>query len=285
MKLLVIPDVHNHYEGPEQLIARFPDHHVVFLGDYFDNYNDTPAIAAATAEWLRWSIQRPKRTHLMGNHDLPYRWRYQDCPGYTELKAREVKRIMSADLWGQVQLTSTFTGSHFGLKEEIRPLVLSHAGFTLANLYGVSDPKDVARGGRLEHMREIEPAEHLREIQIQTDLCLVEASAGGQHHWFNRGSRMGERTVGGPFWLDKDEFRGQLRGIDQVVGHTHVRRPSASLVPCRAQPESAVWFIDGAGSFAVTIDPEVTDKGGLKITPIHANGEFLGEPLKLDSSL
>ena len=256
MNYLIIPDVHNHVEGAEALIAAFPGRLVIFLGDYFDDYNDTVEDARRTAEWLRYSINKG-RIHLMGNHDLPYRWPGLTCPGWTKEKHKVVSGIMTAADWRRVRLCII-------LRSAGRPLVISHAGITLANLYGVADPKDTAKGGRLEHLRDRSVDEHLSTIDGQRELCDYWAEAAGEHHWLNQGSRVGHRNVAGPFWLDRHEF-DPISGIDQVMGHTHVDEPQ-----CHYASDSENWFIDGAGKFAALIDDGV-------VQPIWATPGKLGE--------
>jgi hypothetical protein len=275
LKLLIIPDIHNHFEPAEALIRLFPDRQVVFLGDYFDSFNDTPSMAAKTAEWLSYSIKEG-RVHLMGNHDLPYRWRYQTCPGYHARKDREVKRFMNEALWNETRLVLIYST---GDSLDARPLVLSHAGLTLANLYGADDCRDVARGGRLEFLRDRLPQEHLEEIRTQATKCQRAAKEVRHHFWLNQGTRVGDRNVGGPFWIDRHELRSPLPGIDQIVGHTHVTKPQRHCMPHVAKPSSEVWFIDGGGKLAALVDGVVTERGGLQITPIHAIGEKIGEPV------
>jgi len=273
VKLLVIPDVHNRIGDPEALIKRFPEYQPVFLGDYFDSYHDGPEVARETAAWLRYSIHAG-RIHLMGNHDLPYRWQYQNttyqvCPGWTREKQREVNSIMKADDWQLVRLMFIL-----GQGVEGRPLVLSHAGITLANLYGVPDYRDVAKGGRCEHLRERLPQEYLADIRSASGTALIAAYRQSPHFWFNQGDRMGELEEGGPFWIDKDSFRSPPAGIDQIVGHSHVSAPIRSCVPNQAKAESEVWFIDGGGAFAALVDNDI---GKWRVTPIHARGSRAGE--------
>lgn len=275
MRYLIIPDVHNRCEEAEALIRHFPGHQVAFLGDYFDNYGDDPAAAGKTAAWLSYSINKG-RIHLMGNHDLPYRWPWQTCPGFTREKHKEVAKHMRPEDWQQTRLALIFAG----MKPQecaYRPLVLSHAGFTLANLYGIADVRDVASGGRLEHMRALPAYEHLDAIRAQSFKCVKAGGARADHFWFNQGDRMGARESGGPFWIDRHSLH-QLPGIDQIVGHTHVKTPLRHCVPHAEKPESVAWFIDGTGAYAALLDGSVTEHGGLTITPIHARGERIGKP-------
>lgn len=273
MKFLVIPDVHNKIVGAEQIITAMPDHQPVFLGDYFDSFHDTPDMAEQTAKWLAWSLGQG-RIHLMGNHDLPYRWRHQSCPGFSEEKLARVKREMSPFHWNQMGLFKVIR------KEGLRPLVLSHAGFTLNNLYGIDSLLDTRSGGRAEHLRKLTTDQHLDMIGHEGRECLKKASYIGDHHWFNQGTRMGELRQGGPFWIDKDYFARPIFGIDQIVGHSWVNKPKVAHWPTKAAPASKVWFMDGGGMFAATVEAEDDGTGGLTVTPIYATGTKIGEPIK-----
>lgn len=260
MKYLIIPDVHNQVEWAETLIAKFPDRKVVFLGDYFDSFGDTPEAARRTAEWLRHSLEKG-RVHLMGNHDLPYRWQntwHPKCPGWTREKARAILDHVRVEQWQQMPLVFILDG------KDARPIVTSHAGITLANLYGVSNSVDCATGGRCAHLKDRLVPEHLDAIRKQAVICERSAKGGGDHFWLNQGSRMGEIEQGGPFWLDRWDFN-PIAGINQVVGHTRVDSPHRTYTP-----DSDNWFIDGHCKFAALIDNFV-------ITPIHAQGEQIGQ--------
>jgi hypothetical protein len=235
-RFLILPDVHHRVEIAERAIARFPGHQPIFLGDYFDDYNDTVEDARRTAEWLRRSLGQG-RIHLMGNHDLPYRWSHLDCPGHTQPKHAAVNKILRPEDWNEVRLAFILRG------KAPWPVVLSHAGITVANLYGVEDFRDTARGGRLAHLRDRSVDEHLDEIRIQFQHCKEAADAGGHHFWLNRGSRMGERDTAGPFWLDRHDFN-PITGINQIVGHTQVLTPQCHHLPNSQASTSKNWFID-----------------------------------------
>lgn len=122
MKTLVIPDVHNHTTEVEAQIARYPADRVVFLGDYFDSFGDTPAMAADTAAWLKASLARPERLHLWGNHDLWYRFptNSQICwigSGFTPRKHAEISKILTVEDWSRLKLV-----------EFVDEIALCHAG-------------------------------------------------------------------------------------------------------------------------------------------------------------
>ena len=267
MKLLIVPDIHNRVQWAENILAVYPGHVAVFLGDYFDSYHDTPSVARQTAEWLRYSLHQPGRIHLMGNHDLPYRWKHMNCPGYHSTKGIEARKVLSQDDWARVGLYHIIT-----TRQPARPLVLSHAGFTLANLFGVDDARDVAPGGRLEFLRSRSQQDYLREICKNGEAALRAAHEQRGHFWFNQGTRMGHRNVGGPFWLDRHAMNHQLPGIDQIVGHTQVQTPQCQYVPNKAHPTSKVWFIDCGGACAATVDTQIVEDGGMKIETIPVRG-------------
>jgi len=274
MKLLVIPDIHNRVEWAETLLAAHPGWDCVFLGDYFDSFGDGPAQAEQTAKWLRWSIEQPGRTHLMGNHDLPYRWNYLQCPGCTAEKQKAVNRVMTRHHWGQTKLVKVYQPSGV-----YRPLVISHAGITLANLYGVEDAREVAANGRLSHLRQRPQAEQLGVLWQQAAKCEIMADGHmlPEHSWLNQGSRMGHRNVGGPFWIDRHVLHPLLPGCDQIVGHTPVRTPVRHCTPNQSSPDATAWFIDGHGRYAAQVE-SAPEEHALRITPIYAEGPRLGRP-------
>ena len=73
-RTLIIPDVHNATERVEEVISEQGAgcDRIMLLGDYFDQFHDTPADAERVARWLMASTQDSRRIHLLGNHDLPY---------------------------------------------------------------------------------------------------------------------------------------------------------------------------------------------------------------------
>jgi len=125
MRTLIIPDLHNHIESADEWIARFPAERFVFLGDYFDNFGDSPADAHATALWLRDSLARPERIHLWGNHDLAYAFPLNPslgCSGFTREKADAIREVLSPLHWQELRLL------HF----EAPNFLLVHAGLPRA---------------------------------------------------------------------------------------------------------------------------------------------------------
>jgi hypothetical protein len=77
-RILVIPDLRLRNHVAESLIERRKPTLTVFLGNYSDDLYGSPANHAETARWLNASMQRPDRVHLMGPHDVHYRWPQYD---------------------------------------------------------------------------------------------------------------------------------------------------------------------------------------------------------------
>ena len=85
-KIFVCPDLHEapNLDEVEAAIWREAPSRTVFLGDYFDQFYDTPDDAARTARWHKGSLAEPNRVHLWGNHDLAYGFpnmRVRSSPG------------------------------------------------------------------------------------------------------------------------------------------------------------------------------------------------------------
>ncbi|NIP98144.1 MAG: hypothetical protein GWO24_33865 [Akkermansiaceae bacterium] len=126
MRTLIIPDLHNHIDSADEWIARYPADRIVFLGDYFDSFDDTPETARATAIWLRDSLACPERIHLWGNHDLAYAFPRNPnlrCSGFTPEKESVIREILTHRHWQQLRLVHleppNFLMVHAGLH---RPL-------------------------------------------------------------------------------------------------------------------------------------------------------------------
>lgn len=197
-RLLVIPDVHHKWKRAESIIESESPDMVVFLGDYFDDFGDSPEIAAGTARWLKRSLADRSRVHLIGNHDLSYmsdlpRLR---CSGYGEDKHAAIAPC-GID-WSRLEPFCWIGGgawlcTHAGLSapflESIRP------GATAA------DVGDVLEGAR-------------------DDLGRV-SDAFHAHPFLQAGAaRGGPSATGGIVWCDYEEEYEDVPGLRQIFGHT-----------------------------------------------------------------
>lgn len=91
-KTVIIPDIHTKFGLAEIIIEKEEPDNVVFLGDYFDSFGDNMEIANQTAVWLKESLEKPNRIHLLGNHDLSYLNRNYMCSGFTEEKFHSINQ-------------------------------------------------------------------------------------------------------------------------------------------------------------------------------------------------
>jgi hypothetical protein len=121
MRTLIVPDIHNQIERAEHWLSTQRYEHVVFLGDYFDNFGDNVGDARKTALWLRNRMDSTDDVFLLGNHDVPYMYPHRDelyCPGFTTAKAKGIHEILKPEHWHR-----------FKLAHEEQGWLLSHAGF------------------------------------------------------------------------------------------------------------------------------------------------------------
>ena len=134
MKTIVIGDIHNHVDWIEPFLESYPHDSVIFLGDYFDSFRDNAKIAKKTSKWLAGSVFKENRIHLMGNHDMPYRFSNnirQGCPGFSIEKLNIINKEFGlidtlglGKVWDQIKLAhfdhdNNFIFSHAGLSEDI----------------------------------------------------------------------------------------------------------------------------------------------------------------------
>lgn len=214
MKILAIGDIHQapNLDEIEATITQVAPDQTVFLGDYFDQWFDTPNDAARTAKWLKWSLDQPNRVHLWGNHDLPYALLGR-CPGWTQEKQAAVQEVIPTDGWGRLRLWHFLEGWLF-----------THAGLSKSVCPRIARPSSLVPMLRRE--------EELAWKQLKR----------GESHWIWSASaiRSGNAKVGGILWCDLAEFTS-LNGINQVFGHTPLR--TLARMP---GPKCVNWCIDVA---------------------------------------
>lgn len=198
MTTLVIADLHNKVNWVTPFITALEQKikidEIVFLGDYFDEFHDTPYEAEGTARWLQESLRDKRRHHCIGNHDMPYLLpkvpKSQQCPGWSAMKDSAVNKVLRREEWDQL-LTAYYS----------QGWLFSHAGFTaelFANPIGVTDPAALIK---------------------KTEHALGLMKGGIHRDEFGPGSRMGDLEPGGVTWCDWGDFN-PIVGIQQVVGHT-----------------------------------------------------------------
>lgn len=208
MKSLVIPDVHNDHTLAERIIAAVKPEHTYFLGDYFDNFNDTHEEIDDTADWLKWSVTQKDRTHLMGNHDIHYRFAQNvgvRCSGYEDGKSVIINKRLKPEHWNSIKFFA-YVGDW----------LLSHAG---VHPYWIDPVKF-----RNDEPVTISKDDLIKKLEIDSIECVKELNKN-RGHWFAFAGWARSRSpfVGGLLWCDfNDEFE-PIRGIHQIIGHTPSR--------------------------------------------------------------
>ena len=190
---LIIGDIHHRTDWADKVLNRFGADcdQVVLLGDYFDDFGDSPERMRTTCRWLRASLAKPNRIHLLGNHDASFcnkDHRQCRCPGHTPGK----QQVFDEELAGVAP-------NALRIATQVGGWLLSHAGFSAALA------RDQTAG----------------EIVLMAERELDRIAAGRDSNLLHVGtSRGGYDRVGGPLWLDwAREFR-PVPGLNQIVGHS-----------------------------------------------------------------
>lgn len=204
---LIIPDIHNKFGIAEEIVAKHPEAtDVWFLGDYFDSFEDSRFtetqnvhIAYDTAKWLKWSLSKPNRHHLFGNHDLPYvTHNTVDCPGWNHDKHKLVESILDFEDWEKIQ----FNGW-------IGDILLTHAGlsgFLQSNLHNIP----------YEDVRDFIDSQNL----IARKRLLMDNGVISSILWSRGHERGGYEQTGGVVWCGLHEEFYPIKSIRQIFGHT-----------------------------------------------------------------
>ena len=202
MKTLIIPDVHHKTNIVDAIVALESPDHVICLGDYFDDFHDSPEQSILTAKWLKARLS-DGWTMLLGNHDLPYAYdafcpnipNPFRCSGYSIEKSRAVNSVFPQAGW------LSLPAYH-----KLDRYILSHAGIHPSFAYVLS----------------LDPIEFLRSTLIggvySNALSAVSRKRGGHH------------PTGGILWLDYSEFIPSPN-LNQIFGHSPSRLPRLITAP------------------------------------------------------
>lgn len=206
MNIIVIGDIHNHWVEAEEIASLYDKTHIViFTGDYFDDFGDTAQDAIQTAQWLKESLDKPNRIHLMGNHDINYSYlnytkdsngslqNIYDCSGYDLKKDDAINRVMDEQSWDKIKFAHFEHGFWF-----------SHGGF---------------------HRHWFE-----HPVKGMDNDYIIEKLAKATNDYLNRTwnetigaigrCRGGMQKVGGILWLDDYVEAENISNFKQVYGHT-----------------------------------------------------------------
>ena len=194
MKSIIIGDLHNNVEEVEEIVSRYPDHKIIFVGDYFDNFGDSSIDATLTADWLKYSLKQSNRVHLMGNHDISYHptnnKRYV-CTGYSNDKQLAIDQVLTLQDWDKIKLLHIEDGWH-----------ISHAGLTKKWFeHPVTGFTDISE--RIDYIKST-----LFDA-YQPSIWEADATRGGRNQY------------GGLLWCDWTRLN-VIDGMNQIVGHTPI---------------------------------------------------------------
>jgi len=170
---------------------------VIFLGDYFDQFDDSPEDAEKTARWVKRRLHLKGYYFIMGNHESQYRW--PKCPWHKTAagsrdKQEAIDSVLTKEDWAKMLFAvqrENWWFTHAGL----HPRLFMHPvmGFSAQKVW-----------------------DKLHEAEFQCEAGLYTRITDEQHH-------EGEMPSG-PLWLRWQQFEPIL-GINQVVGHTPGNEP------------------------------------------------------------
>lgn len=223
MRTLIIPDLHLQHAAAEVLIERVRPDHTVFLGDYFDDYGDSPEQNAAAARWLKLSLREPDRTHLIGNHDTHYYARRYECGGFSITKESAIRRHLSGQDFHSLRWYAW-----------VDNWLCTHAGIHPSWI-----PEDVTDFRAWLEVQAKDASSTLRMDGMHWTLASGRARGGGSQ-------------VGGLLWLDWPREFKPVTGLNQIVGHT----PSIR-VRQRLGEGSINYCLDAPGGAAIVDDGEI----------------------------
>lgn len=223
MKILIISDIHQRVSAVQQILDAQQDNvdHIIFLGDYFDNFPNTLDIAGISemCEWLKATADdlKDKATWLCGNHDIQYfeeAYRVGNtygahrvgkkyvCSGYSANKAMKIKKHFGYDkhnFFKQMQLSVTMEGFTF-----------SHGGFHIDKF----NP-------------ELTLTDNVQNWNQYFKDAIEHISSPMPSRIYECGScRGGSENIGGPLWLDFNQEFMPIDDLPQIVGHTPHTYPS-----------------------------------------------------------
>ncbi len=202
MKVIIISDLHNRVDWVEPVLSSLEYDKVIFLGDYFDDFNDTVDDALNSARWLKQSLSRPDRIHLCGTHEMWYRFPdnpFLQASGNTEQKSNVINHILTEKDWNTLKLCYYEQG-----------FLLTHAGVH-SYLLGKNN---------------LCTQEMLNRIKSETEKALQDVKNGKINPWLDAGfARGGLQVVGGITWLDWNEEFEPVPYLNQIVGHTQLKNP------------------------------------------------------------
>lgn len=212
MKTLIIPDVHQKLFKLERILDNNTFDRLISLGDWFDDFYDTPEQAKKTAEFIisLYSKYGDRFTWLLGNHDIPYlfpkMYDYYACSGNTRAKINSIQEVFKGEskpLGYNVELAAVIK------IEGCKDIVLSHAG--VSELYFAKPFTDAVSSQDV--LDRCEEAFKNMKLFLRDPVLCAGAARGGR------------QAAGGITWLDWNYEFEPVAGLSQIVGHTPTTFP------------------------------------------------------------
>ena len=217
MRTLVVGDVHLRLTQVRLILDRFSNvDRRVFVGDFFDDFEDTVERTVEMAEYARDVIAADTNTRILyGNHDIQYAIPFREgllCSGWAPGKAFALKDPAFQPLWDKFEPFAW-----------VDDFLVTHAGVHGSFLQGYEANVD----------------ERLRELWKETVTALEQREV---HPLLRAGAtRGGGNAVGGITWLDWNREFQPVAGLNQIVGQTPDER--VRLKEDKAN-KSANWNVD-----------------------------------------
>jgi hypothetical protein len=201
-QVLIIPDIHLKWEMANRIIDHVGADEIIFLGDYFDDFNDTPEMVNEMVDWLEHSVRQPNRIHIVGNHDMHYAFPEPKfiCSGFKQWKMFIIRDRLSQKFWENLKFYHILDGTWF----------CSHAG-----LHDLHVPH------RIKDLRADRPV-FLTALSEYLDKEIIKGFRGKS--WIFRAGRArgGIQRVGGITWCDYTREFKPVVGLNQLLGHTPI---------------------------------------------------------------
>ena len=196
MKTLIMGDVHLRHKKVQMIIDHAKCNNVLYLGDFWDQFGDTPIKNMETAIWVRNRMDdHPEDIWVWGNHDISYAHssRYTMCSGHTEHKRQVITGILDNDHWDRFKFCHWLQPDNW---------LCTHAGL---------HPRYVKKNKN-----------NIRMFLDEEEKKAKQALYNKTHHWFwNAGhARGGFYDDGGVVWCDFREEFEPIPGLNQIFGHT-----------------------------------------------------------------
>jgi len=203
MRTLIIPDIHNKVDVVQKILDKESSvDEVIFLGDWFDDYNDSVGDVIKVSKFLNQIYTEEKFKFVWGNHDLyypPFRTFHLCSAGFSADKHICIEATINPKVWEQFYFS--FVSQNY---------LISHAGITSKHDYLFE-----------KHKFEMDKFD---EIIQQAERHLFTKQS---HFLFRAGySRGGMLPVGGITWCDFHKDFEPYDNLNQIFGHTVVEKPS-----------------------------------------------------------